>query len=160
MKKILFLALLAALVLTGASFADAGEWTGEVLDLNCYESRGAKGEGHASCAVRCLNGGSPMGLLVDGDVVYVDTENSDAAALKTMKDLGGKMAWRQVAQRRAFVKRHQIAPPNSSWGTTRALRSIRWEQPCSRISLYSVPRPIPWRRRLAHLYRISSPSVA
>lgn len=91
MKKILFLSLFGALVLTGAAFADAGKWTGEVLDLQCYESRGAKGEGHASCAVRCLNGGSPMGLLVDGNVVYVDTENSDAAALKTMKDLGGKM---------------------------------------------------------------------
>lgn len=91
MKKLLFLSLLGALVLSGAALADAGEWTGEVLDLQCYESRGAKGEGHASCAVRCLNGGSPMGLLVDGNVVYVDTENSDAAALKTMKDLGGKM---------------------------------------------------------------------
>lgn len=89
MKKLMI--LLAAALLATAGFALAADetWTGEVLDMNCY-ANGQKGEGHASCAQRCLGNGSPMGLLVGDDVVKIDLEASDKAAIETMKKMGGK----------------------------------------------------------------------
>lgn len=93
MKKLAVVTgLLVLLVAAGGVLAlEDGSWTGEVLDLKCY-AQGQSGAGHAGCAVRCLNGGSEMGLLVDGDVVHIDAAASDEAALKALKDLGGKQA--------------------------------------------------------------------
>ena len=34
---------------------------GELVDLTCYISRGLSGEGHKSCATRCLTRGAPAG---------------------------------------------------------------------------------------------------
>lgn len=94
MKKLTV--LFAALMLTGlcsavAFSADSMSWTGEVLDLGCY-AKGQHGASHASCAVTCLEKGGAMGLLVDGEVVKVDTEASNADAVKLLKSLGGKNA--------------------------------------------------------------------
>ncbi len=89
--RIALIACLAALALTGVAVADEVKMNAEVLDLKCYEN-GQKGEGHATCAQRCLAGGSPMGLLHEGDVVFVDMEGSDQAALETLKKLGGHTA--------------------------------------------------------------------
>ena len=36
---------------------------GEVVDLACYTSRGAKGEDHKSCATRCMTRGTPAGII-------------------------------------------------------------------------------------------------
>ena len=93
MKKLAVVTgLLVLLVATGGVLAlEDGSWTGEVLDLKCY-GQGQSGAGHAACAVKCLNGGGEMGLLVDGDVVHIDAAASDAAAVKTLKGLGGKQA--------------------------------------------------------------------
>ena len=92
MRKLAWItALLVLLVAAGAAMAEDGTWTGEVLDMKCY-AQGQKGAGHAACAVKCLNGGSEMGLLVDGNVVHVDAAASDAAAISTLKGLGGKQA--------------------------------------------------------------------
>ena len=33
---------------------------GEVLDMACYVSHGAKGPDHAACAKRCAKGGQPI----------------------------------------------------------------------------------------------------
>lgn len=64
---------------------------GEVLDMACYVSHEAKGPGHADCAVSCLKGGQPMGLLAkDGTVYLLFADHSDAAAYNKAKDLGGK----------------------------------------------------------------------
>jgi hypothetical protein len=93
MRKLVVLsAVLVLLVAAGGALAlEDGTWTGEVLDMKCY-AQGQSGAGHAACAVKCLNGGSEMGLLVDGNVVNVDAAASDAAAVKTLKGLGGKQA--------------------------------------------------------------------
>jgi hypothetical protein len=91
MKKTLFLLTILALVLGGAALAADGTWTGEVLDLKCHAT-GQQGAAHAGCAVKCLEGGAPMGLLVDGEVVKVNADASDAEAIKTLKSLGGKQA--------------------------------------------------------------------
>ena len=51
--------------------------SGEVLDMACYSSSGAKGEGHKSCAASCIKGGSPMGVLTSDGKVYLLVENHD-----------------------------------------------------------------------------------
>jgi len=51
--------------------------SGEVLDMSCYMASGAHGDGHKSCAVTCIKGGSPMGLLTSDGKVYLLVENHD-----------------------------------------------------------------------------------
>ena len=51
--------------------------SGEVLDMACYSSSGASGEGHKSCAAACIKGGSPMGILTSDGSVYLIVENHD-----------------------------------------------------------------------------------
>ena len=49
--------------------------SGEVLDMACYSSSGASGEGHKSCAAACIKGGAPMGILTsDGNVYLIVAE--------------------------------------------------------------------------------------
>ncbi len=92
MKKLILAAAILALLVPVAAFAvEDGSWTGEVLDMGCY-AKGQSGAGHATCAQKCLNGGSAMGLLTsDGAVVLVSKE-SDADAYKTLQGLGGAVA--------------------------------------------------------------------
>ena len=44
---------------------------GEVVDLTCYTSRGLSGEGHKSCAIRCLTRGAPAGLVDQNGNIFV-----------------------------------------------------------------------------------------
>ena len=45
---------------------------GEVVDLTCFISRGLSGEGHKSCATRCLTRGAPAGLVdKDGNIFVI-----------------------------------------------------------------------------------------
>ncbi|HVS13996.1 MAG TPA: hypothetical protein VMV46_08730 [Thermoanaerobaculia bacterium] len=93
MKALFALLSIVALVAGGAAlFAEEGSWTGEVLDLQCYERNGAHGAEHASCAARCLGNGAEVALLIDGEVVKIDAAASDAEAVKTLRGLGGKNA--------------------------------------------------------------------
>ena len=46
---------------------DSFKVTGEILDLACYLSSGAKGASHASCAKTCIKGGLPVGIKSDSD---------------------------------------------------------------------------------------------
>jgi hypothetical protein len=97
MKRLfLFVAVVAVVSLvafSGAFAADAKKdakaepktqtVTGEIVDLGCYLDHGAHGEKHAECALHCVQGGMPMGLLADGNKVYVLTlshENGDPYA--------------------------------------------------------------------------------
>jgi hypothetical protein len=45
--------------------------TGEVLDMACYLDHGAHGEGHASCAEKCISSGLPVGLKSTDGTVYL-----------------------------------------------------------------------------------------
>lgn len=63
-KALIVVALIAvAAVAAAASQAEAGSWTGVVTDTHCGE-KGAKAD-HASCAVRCVKGGSAQWALWD-----------------------------------------------------------------------------------------------
>jgi len=39
--------------------------TGELIDTKCFSKMGAKGEGHASCAVTCAKSGIPVAVMDD-----------------------------------------------------------------------------------------------
>jgi hypothetical protein len=71
-KKIVALFVVVALVgLAVANLrAESGSWTGEVIDVACHASKGAKGAGHAECGSKCVKDGLPVGLLV-GDTTYL-----------------------------------------------------------------------------------------
>src|SRR5690349_25141861 len=82
----LALAALAIFVFSGAYAAEARKaapksqsWSVEIVDLGCYTGHGAKGEGHKDCGLKCVANGMPMGLLTNGNKVYVLTMNHDNA---------------------------------------------------------------------------------
>ncbi len=82
--------VVAVLGLTGLTIAQEQEpktqtITAEVVDTACYMSRGAMGEGHASCAVMCAEVGVPLALLVkESDTLYypMDAMNNPNDKLK------------------------------------------------------------------------------
>jgi hypothetical protein len=49
--------------------------TGELLDMKCYKASNEHGEGHKSCAAKCINGGAPMGVLTSDGKVYLLIED-------------------------------------------------------------------------------------
>lgn len=60
--------------------------TGEVVDVACYLSRGAQGEGHIRCATACAKAGGSLGILAADGKLYVsllpdDHKNSPNAIL-------------------------------------------------------------------------------
>lgn len=71
---------------------DAGATTikGEVLDMSCFMAGGAKGEGHAACATKCLKGGSPMGIMVSDDKVYLVVNHGDDKVVEQLKGMAAK----------------------------------------------------------------------
>lgn len=64
---------------------------GELVDLTCYLSEGAKGPGHKMCATMCVQKGLPMGVLTSSGKTYLLIEDHDktgpyAAAKKMAAD--------------------------------------------------------------------------
>ena len=88
MKKL----VIACLMFSGLALADkpAGKpaaaakdkLTGEVVDITCYASHGAKGEKHAACAQKCLTGGMPAGIVADGKLWIVTMADHTAPGTK------------------------------------------------------------------------------
>lgn len=101
-KALITLTLLAllALPLTGPALAEGEEHSegeisakGEILDMACYISHGAKGADHASCATKCVKGGQPMGLLTDEGTVYLlYASHTDGTPFEEAKAFAGKKA--------------------------------------------------------------------
>lgn len=81
MKKLIFLSMAAFLVLGALSLAFAEELKtikGEVIDVSCYVSHGAKGESHKDCTIGCIKAGQPAGILEEGTgKVYVAAKEDD-----------------------------------------------------------------------------------
>lgn len=66
--------------------------TGEIVDTACYLGHAAKGEKHAACAAKCINGGAPMGLLTADGTVWLLTPNHDNPdAYNALKAMAAKM---------------------------------------------------------------------
>ena len=88
--------ILVCLVVTAAVYAGekaaVTEKTvkGELVDTMCYASMGAKGEGHAKCAMVCAGKGMPVGL-VEGSKMYILLPPKDSQGLpKSVTDHMGK----------------------------------------------------------------------
>ena len=93
MKKwIASTACAVALGITGFAFAKGETKTveGELVDLDCYVKQDATGEGHKGCAEKCMKGGSPAGVMVDGKVWTLATSSRPLAkyAAKTIRVVG------------------------------------------------------------------------
>lgn len=61
-------------------------WTqvkGEVIDVFCYLDRGFTGEIHRECAMICIRGGMPMGILTQEGDIYLLFPNNEWATDKT-----------------------------------------------------------------------------
>lgn len=95
MKKL----IIVGLMISGMALADkpAGKTaaagkdkiTGEVVDITCYASHGAKGEKHAACAQKCLTGGMPAGIVADGKL-WVVTMNDHSSPSTKLAQWAGK----------------------------------------------------------------------
>ena len=65
--------------------------TGEILDMKCYMTSGAHGEGHKDCAAMCIKGGAPVGILADDGKVYLLIEGkNDSGAFEEAKKHAGE----------------------------------------------------------------------
>ncbi|HKB07881.1 MAG TPA: hypothetical protein VKF61_06365 [Candidatus Polarisedimenticolia bacterium] len=87
------LAILATGTTLAAEKAAASDvtLTGEVLDLACYISHGAKGPDHAGCAAKCAEMGQPVGLAAsDGKVYVLVADHADSSAFTKAKSMAGK----------------------------------------------------------------------
>lgn len=66
------------------------ELKGEILDMACYISHGARGADHAACAKKCVKGGQPVGLITDdGKVFILFGGHDDMSAFNKVKDFAG-----------------------------------------------------------------------
>ncbi len=87
----------------------SGPVTGEIVDLSCYLSHGAKGAAHKECAATCITNGGPMGLLTPGGTLYVLIMNHDKQdAFNEAKKFAGEKV--------------KITGPTSTKNGTRALQ--------------------------------------
>jgi hypothetical protein len=83
--------LAAMLTLAVASEGKEIKVSGEILDMACFLSHGAKGPDHAPCAVKCAKAGQPIGLLSsDGTVYLLFASHEDSSPFEKAKDLAGQ----------------------------------------------------------------------
>jgi len=73
-----------------ARAADQKTVEGELVDMKCFAKQGAKGEGHAACCKKCLTGGVPAGILVEGKAWTIAANSAPLAeyASKTIRITG------------------------------------------------------------------------
>jgi hypothetical protein len=72
MKKVTGLLILAFALSTMSLFA--ADWTGYISDEKCAAKRG-EDPGHAGCAKKCIDGGSPAVLASGGKVFKLDKQD-------------------------------------------------------------------------------------
>jgi hypothetical protein len=78
MKKLLTLAVIAFSLASASAFAET--LTGVVSDAMCAKNPAkASSPEHAACAAKCIKGGSPAVLIVDGRVYQVSNPDKIAA---------------------------------------------------------------------------------
>jgi type 1 fimbria pilin len=65
--------------------------SGELVDMGCYVAHASKGEKHAECALKCVAGGMPMGLLTSKGQLYLMTmDHANADPYNKAKEWAGK----------------------------------------------------------------------
>jgi len=64
---------------------------GEIVDMGCYLGHVARGADHRECALKCVSGGMPMGLLTGQGALYLLTMNHDNPdPFNKLKSMAGK----------------------------------------------------------------------
>lgn len=64
---------------------------GELVDMGCFLGHGAKGEGHVSCATKCLAQGMPAGILTSNGTLYLVTlDHDNGDPYNSLKTMAGK----------------------------------------------------------------------
>jgi len=52
--------------------------TGQVIDVNCYTTMGASGEGHKMCAAACAKAGVALAILGSDGTIYMPVSSKPA----------------------------------------------------------------------------------
>jgi hypothetical protein len=50
--------------------------TGQVIDVNCFTTKGASGAGHKACAQACAKAGVPLAILGSDGTIYMPVSSS------------------------------------------------------------------------------------
>jgi hypothetical protein len=85
-------------VVLGVALAAAGDETapaetslkGEVVDLHCYMTRGARGASHAGCANACIGRGVTPGFVAEDGRVFVLLGERPFPVKETVAGLAGQ----------------------------------------------------------------------
>jgi type 1 fimbria pilin len=84
--------------------------TGEIVDLHCYTSRGARGEEHAGCANACISRDVPAGFLAgDGTLYLLVNEKPVSVKDRIAGKAGKKVTVRGKVVEKSGVKALQLA---------------------------------------------------
>jgi hypothetical protein len=83
---------------------------GEIVDLHCHTSRGAKGPEHAGCANACLSRDVPAGFLAeDGTLYLLVNEKSNSVKEKVAGKAGKPVTATGKVVERSGMKVLQLA---------------------------------------------------
>lgn len=107
MKRISIFLVLAMGVLAGVAWSEPAtvQIEGEVVDMRCYTTRGARGAEHQECAARCLKNGQPAGIVIGDDELLTIVGSGQAFgpyAAKTVK-LEGKRKDHTIVAEKMWV---------------------------------------------------------
>ena len=109
-KRLVVLSLATVLLVAGIASGQPERpertFTGEIVDISCYVTSGARSVLHAACAKNCLQeGGQPMGLLTtDGTLALLARYNRDHQPYEALKEWAG----RQVGVGGSVGTRHDM----------------------------------------------------
>ncbi len=104
MKIRIALLLLILLVLPALAENESVSMTGEIVDLHCYTSRGAKGEEHAGCSNACLSRDVPAGFLADDGTLYLLVNEKPVSVKEKVAGKAGK----KVTVRGKVIERNGV----------------------------------------------------
>lgn len=114
MRRVFSTVLVVSMLLAGrlALAADTSAETslvGEVVDLHCYLTRGARGAEHAGCAASCIGRGVAPGLLTaDGKLYLLLLEKPFSAKDAVAGHAGATVTVRGRAVERGGVNAFQL----------------------------------------------------
>ena len=90
MKNIALALLLFLLAFTGIAADEPLTLTGEIVDMHCYISRGAKGQEHAGCSNACISRDVPAGFLADDGTLYLLVNEKPVSVKEKIAGKAGK----------------------------------------------------------------------
>jgi hypothetical protein len=90
MKNIALALLLLLLAFTAIAADEPLTLTGEIVDMHCYISRGAKGAEHAGCSNACISRDVPAGFLADDGTLYLLVNEKPVSVKEKVAGKAGK----------------------------------------------------------------------